>query len=514
MRLFKLGHAILWGVFLAAGWPPLQVEAQLTVAEFTEGNRESWYLIDSDTSTLSVETEAGQLGSLPELNFAAKDPSSLQSIATHFPAINLKEAGDSITLQFDVRHNHEGFVNRGFRFGLFDSNETRFTEDGDYDLSPVSLDDNGYFAILDLGSKTTADSVVIRESSNHTTERLWNGTAIASDDNDTAPDLLMLTRYINFTYTLTLTRNSDGNVDIVLKNNISKEHGAMQTTSSVTPTLSFDTLYFATSGSTANFAIDNVLVTSNLSSSQNPSIDIDKSSLVKSDGIDKKKVQVGVYVDVCAGQSVRKLLLALDRYKDVSVTLLKAVDIQEGKLAGLDVLMQPGGSAGVQGRNLGTIGREQIRKFTHDGGGYVGFCAGSYLASTYYSWSLNILDADIVDLEHWARGTGTVELALTNSGKEILNTKENEISIYYGQGPLFAPGNQSDVEDYETVATYQTEIAKKGAPEGVMVGTTAIARGNYGNGRVFCFSPHPELTEGMEHLVYYAIENVKRNRVN
>jgi hypothetical protein len=45
-----------------------------------------------------------------------------------------------------------------------------------------------------------------------------------------------------------------------------------------------------------------------------------------------------------------------------------------------------------------------------------------------------------------------------------------------------------------------------------MKGTTAIARGEFGRGRVFCFSPHPEMTEGLEPLVHVAIDFVKRNQ--
>ena len=31
--------------------------------------------------------------------------------------------------------------------------------------------------------------------------------------------------------------------------------------------------------------------------------------------------------------------------------------------------------------------------------------------------------------------------------------------------------------------------------------TSAAVRCEYGNGRVFCFSPHPELTDGRHHLI-------------
>ncbi|MBU6174095.1 MAG: biofilm PGA synthesis protein PgaB, partial [Planctomycetes bacterium] len=55
-------------------------------------------------------------------------------------------------------------------------------------------------------------------------------------------------------------------------------------------------------------------------------------------------------------------------------------------------------------------------------------------------------------------------------------------------------------------AIFSSEIAEKGAPSGVMVGTSAVVRGEFGTGRVFCFSPHPELTEGLHHLIPIAVE--------
>ncbi len=225
-------------------------------------------------------------------------------------------------------------------------------------------------------------------------------------------------------------------------------------------------------------------------------------------------LRIGVYVDEGAGPSVKNLLSVLSKFADVTVTQLKAEDIRSGQLAELDLLMQPGGSGGGQGRHLGEDGRDAIRGFVKDGGGFVGICAGSYLASADYSWSLNILDAKVVDRQHWNRGNGTVEIAMTEAGRKLLGAENQRLSIHYGQGPLLAPGNRPDIEDYEIVATFETEIAKNGAPKGAMKGTTAIAKGKFGNGRVICFSPHPEKSDGLEHMVRFAIDHVKRDREN
>ena len=56
------------------------------------------------------------------------------------------------------------------------------------------------------------------------------------------------------------------------------------------------------------------------------------------------------------------------------------------------------------------------------------------------------------------------------------------------------------------LASYATEMRKNDAPPGVMKGTTAIARGKFGKGRVVCFSPHPEKTPGRETFLQAAVE--------
>ena len=256
--------------------------------------------------------------------------------------------------------------------------------------------------------------------------------------------------------------------------------------------------------------------TPNSNSVGNPSaLSVEAQSSIGSASSNKSNpMRIGVYVDEGAGNSVNDLLSVLSRFEGVTVTKLKASDIRSGKLAELDLLIQPGGSGGGQGRHLGEDGRESIRGFVKAGGGFVGICAGSYLASSDYEWSLHILDAKVIDRKHWNRGRGTVDIAMTEPGRKLLGAESQRLSIHYAQGPLLAPADRADIEDYETLATFETEIAKNGAPEGVMKGTTAIAKGKFGSGLVLCFSPHPELTNGLENMVGFAIRHVKRENKN
>jgi len=226
--------------------------------------------------------------------------------------------------------------------------------------------------------------------------------------------------------------------------------------------------------------------------------------------ISVSEVRLGVYDDKGAGRSIRQLLAALKGMDGVYITRLTAEDIRGGGLHGLDVVIHPGGSGGGQGRALGEEGRESVRRFVKDGGGFLGFCAGAYLASAHYSWSLHLLDARVFDRAHWARGTGMVQIRLTEAGQQVFRANRERLEIHYGQGPLLVPGRDPAIPDYQPLATYATGIAKKGAPQGVMPGTTAIAHGTFGRGSVLCFSPHPEMTDGLESLVHRAVITVRR----
>jgi glutamine amidotransferase-like uncharacterized protein len=211
-------------------------------------------------------------------------------------------------------------------------------------------------------------------------------------------------------------------------------------------------------------------------------------------------MRIGVYshstTSTKAAQIVGIFTNILTPEKGFQIQRVDPAGIRSGVLTNLNVLIMPGGSGSKQATNLETSGREAIQQFVKNGGGYVGVCAGAYLASSHYPWSLNLINAKVIDREHWARGKGNVTLTLTPLGEKALGHPESEVEVYYGQGPLYGRGTNDTLPAYEELAIYKTEVAKEnvpaGVPMGVMPGTAAIARGEYGKGRVICFSPHPE----------------------
>lgn len=227
---------------------------------------------------------------------------------------------------------------------------------------------------------------------------------------------------------------------------------------------------------------------------------------VLADDAADRPIRVAIYDDTGGGGAgpgnIERCLAGADAFVTQRVT---AEQIRAGVLERFDVLVQPGGSGSRQAATLGGEGRQIVRTFVADGGGYLGICAGAYLASADYTWSLGLLDARVVDRQHWARGTGEVQVRLSPAGRQLLGAQEEIVTIYYGQGPLLAPAGNDEIPDYDPLAVYETEIAKKGAPTGVMKGTTAAARGTFGSGRVFCYSPHPEKTEGLDGYIRQAV---------
>jgi glutamine amidotransferase-like uncharacterized protein len=231
-----------------------------------------------------------------------------------------------------------------------------------------------------------------------------------------------------------------------------------------------------------------------------------------------RPIRVAVYQGPGAGPSRTNLLEVLRAAKGapgLQVVQVGPEAIRSGKLKEFDVLMHPGGGGGAQGRALEPEGRTAIREFVRNGGGFIGICAGAYLATDDYEWSLGLVEARVVDKRHWARGIGPVEVELSPAGREFFGMEGERFSIHYAQGPLLSRKEWDNpaAPEYESLGIYRTGLAQKGAPEGIMPGTSAIIRTTFEKGRVFVFSPHPELTQGLGHMVERAVHWAARRDV-
>lgn len=217
-----------------------------------------------------------------------------------------------------------------------------------------------------------------------------------------------------------------------------------------------------------------------------------------------KPIRVAIYDDTgSSGEGVPACLSQLSGQRDVQVNKLDARGIQRG-LSGYHVVIFSGGSASSQANKIGLAGREQVRRFVEAGGGYVGICAGAYLACEGLPWGLKILNAK-TPTPLWQRGRANLKIESTEAGRELLHLPDSN-EIIYNNGPVLIPASHPSLAKFESLAFFRTEVSKHPSHKGLQVNTSAIARGRYGQGKVLVSSPHPEQTVGMERWIRLAVE--------
>lgn len=137
--------------------------------------------------------------------------------------------------------------------------------------------------------------------------------------------------------------------------------------------------------------------------------------------------------------------------------------LPEETLAKADVWIQPGGTNFNQAYDMQRSGLfEQVKKFVADGGGYVGFCAGAFMAQSYGSLGLGLLPGMA---SRYSKGAFKAEI--------IWNGRTRY--VHFENGPRL-----QQIEGVEVFATYASN------------GAAAAGRGKYGKGTVVVTGVHPE----------------------
>ena len=215
----------------------------------------------------------------------------------------------------------------------------------------------------------------------------------------------------------------------------------------------------------------------------------------------QRPIKVGVYSGPGAPQSsVDAVVKVMKPFTESTTVILSGEEIGTQNLSAYDVLVFPGGSGSGQSKGIGEAGLKNVREFVGNGGGYVGICAGAYLACSNFSWGLGILNAGTVSSK-WRRGQAMLDLEMTEAGKPLLGDVPGLFKVRYNNGPILKPWTRTDLPAYTPLSLFRTEIAKYDSPVGVQVNSAAQAISTFGKGRVFVSSPHPEGTPGLENLI-------------
>lgn len=212
-----------------------------------------------------------------------------------------------------------------------------------------------------------------------------------------------------------------------------------------------------------------------------------------------------------AGKGPPNLMRLLNDGSKTTIREVTPAEIRAGVLTSFDVVIFAGGSASKQAQAIAETGRQAVRDFVSQGGGYIGICAGAYLATSGFDWSLHLINACTVSPK-WQRGVGQVQMELTQPGRKVLGERAGTLEVRYANGPIVKPAEKAELPAYETLACFRTELAKHGSPAGVMVDSPALFAAQFKRGRVLCISPHPEQTPGLEDFVHRAVAWVAAKR--
>ncbi|MBN1215560.1 MAG: hypothetical protein JXA99_08950 [Candidatus Lokiarchaeota archaeon] len=180
-----------------------------------------------------------------------------------------------------------------------------------------------------------------------------------------------------------------------------------------------------------------------------------------------------------------------------NLTLVESDDVKAGVLNNMDIIIFPGGN-NIYWSDLGIEGRDIIRDFINNGGGYMGFCAGAFYACFSTVWYpfegadplpedkdefLDLFDGvgtgPIYEISEFP-GSAMTQIDIENQEHMITHSLPESMTIYYEGGPYLEPNINADV----TILGIFNEINKP-----------AMLCFEYGNGKVFISGPHPEFEE-------------------
>jgi putative intracellular protease/amidase len=216
-------------------------------------------------------------------------------------------------------------------------------------------------------------------------------------------------------------------------------------------------------------------------------------------------IRVGLLSDPgCTDERSREAAWkVLGSASDLSPRRITSAEIRHGGLSSIDVLMFPGGTGGGEAKALGVEGGKLVTEFVESGHGVVAVCAGGYLVVKGWNpetSAIELVNALSWDGEHWARGEAFITVKVLG-----VNDEESSRTMWFQNGPIFAPRGLKTMPEYTPLVRYVTDMAPKGGPKGMMTGRDAVIAAPFGKGRVAAFGPHPELSPGLNHWLINAV---------
>ncbi len=140
---------------------------------------------------------------------------------------------------------------------------------------------------------------------------------------------------------------------------------------------------------------------------------------------------------------------------DARTVVVCGEDVREGILDRCIGVLMPGGSGKGIATALEPDGVRRLRDFVAAGGGYVGVCAGAYLAAyglTEYTGMMPLHHS-----QPWAKGGATLKFSLTPAGEALLGKEFARFETKYNNGPVFTDLANADVTPLATFESPSTD---------------------------------------------------------
>ncbi len=141
----------------------------------------------------------------------------------------------------------------------------------------------------------------------------------------------------------------------------------------------------------------------------------------------------------------------------MDVYLVSAEDIRAGALAGqFDVLVMGGGASKTEAATLREPGMEAIKKFVNNGGGYVGICAGAFLAA-HNSFGLAI--AAVASKPTGAGGD--VDIHLADDALHLAKIPDSTVTGDFSRRTDFNPDRRRPEIEHQHLGDFQRRFASQ-----------------------------------------------------
>lgn len=182
------------------------------------------------------------------------------------------------------------------------------------------------------------------------------------------------------------------------------------------------------------------------------------------------------------------------------LTVVRPWQVRAGALEGQDAVLFTGGRGSVQGRLLRESGRQRVRDFVGEGGGYVGICAGAYMAMQGEPefHKIAFVAGRHATGDNWRRGVATIDVE-DDAGRHH--------ALHYANGPIIGAEAVEGLPPFVVLANFREEIYRErhDTHAGEMINTPAIVASQYRQGSIVLFSPNPSLDPAEPELLLRAL---------